>query len=84
MNVYGNISFLETEHSIGLSSVNSVWYIKILPQEDVHKLGKHGNDPRYPKCKTIENLISPTREVSEQSPRSLSQFLHLSLKPIVN
>ncbi|KAF7012166.1 hypothetical protein CFC21_026386 [Triticum aestivum] len=29
------------------SFVNSVWYIKILSPEDVHKLGKQGNDPRY-------------------------------------
>ncbi|KAG2575589.1 hypothetical protein PVAP13_7KG382600 [Panicum virgatum] len=29
------------------SFVNSVWYIKILSPEDVHKMGKQGNDPRY-------------------------------------
>ncbi|ONM12264.1 Auxin response factor 3 [Zea mays] len=29
------------------SFVNSVWYIKILSPEDVHKMGKPGNDPRY-------------------------------------
>ncbi|CAN6269719.1 unnamed protein product [Urochloa humidicola] len=29
------------------SFVNSVWYIKILSPEDVHKMGKQGSDPRY-------------------------------------